>query len=613
MATTNIETSGAVVQPTLLQEVVSLLEAANTKPALKIVKDPANLDNLKEAAWDLVPQLCNFLTSERELETMSVLNACEEILLHLSDVGNAKELLLVLLEQADMFKDDIKFKALLQPVQRCLQRLPSRKGNPLGITLETLCAHVQALPLPEDYELEDAERQLLDADETVQRISSCVSAILTFIRPFAEEVSWKNRCIDTNKTVTKTANKQVKELTGYLMKVLSHPLAYVDLSAVGSSISRGRECSERLVSFMSYLHADFHKALVQILQDNVAIEQEQKRTVEQRKNSTEEINELDAQIADPVPMLGLGTFAYLVFGDSLCADNVPCVYRPEYLFELNLPFVNVMMEQPESVIRLKGVSLFVSLLEHMPTLTLTAHLLEFAPMKQFLRNLLHVIVYCPPKDIRESAVKGLSSLLQKFELAGRYRLLHILLMSSTHAGVTGYVIQLLKNEIDQNLKSEQPAMYFRGSQLEKLLALIFRLSEGVETDLLDQSECVMAGLNLLRYLVLRDKPSEDITGIWQQVPNLQRVYCEPLQTAINMSHAHYALDVERTAKGEDMADSALETSLSVGGHTMPEMDHEQRVLVLTTALHTFDMMQSILSRVIEIIDMQRKPELTDTA
>lgn len=602
-----------MVESTLIQEVVELLEAVKTKPAVKMVKDPANLDRVKEAAWDLVPQLCSFLTSERELETVSVVYACEEILLYLSNVGNAKELLLVLLEQADMFKDDIKFKALLQPVQRCLQRLPSRKGNPLGIAMETLCAHIQELPLPEDYQLEDAERQLLEADETVRRICSCVTAILTFIRPFAEEVAWKHRRINTSKTATRTASKQVKELMGHLMKIISHPLSYVDLSVAGSSISRGRECAEKLVTFMSLLHADFHKALIQILRDNLAIETEQKRTQEQRKDSPDGMDELDALTAEPVPMLGLGTFAYLVFGENLCADNMPCVYRPEYLFEFNLPFVNAMLETPESMVRLKGVSLFVSLLEHMPALTLSSHLLEFAPMKQFLQNLLHVIVYCPPKDIRQSAVKGLSSLLQKFELAGRHRLIHILLKSSTHAGVTGYVIQLLKNEIDRNLEYDQLNANFCGSQLEKLLTLIFTLPDGVETDLLDQSDCVMAALNLLRYLVLRDKPSQDITGIWQQIPRLQQTYCKPLQTAINMSHAHYALDIERTAKGEDTADLSLETSLSVGGHMMPEMDNEQRMSVLTTALHTFDMMQSILSRVTELIDMQRKTELQDTA
>jgi len=614
MATTNIETSSTVVESTLIQEVVELLEAVKTKPAVKMIKDPANIDRVKEAAWDLVPQLCSFLTSERELETVSVVCACEEILQYLSDVGNAKELLLVLLEQADMFKDDIKFKALLRPVQRCLQRLPSRKGNPIGIALETLCAHIQELPLPEDYQLEDAERQLLEADETVRRICSCVTAILTFIKPFAEEVSWKNRHTDTSKTATRTSNKQVKELMGHLMKILSHPLAFIDLSVTdSSSISRGRECAERLVTFMSYLHADFHKALVQILEDNHAIEKEQKRTKEQQKDSPADMDELDTLIAEPVSKLGLGTFAYLVFGENLYSDNVPCVYRLEYLFEFNLPFMNALLETPESMVRLKGVALFVSLLEHMPALTLSSHLLEFAPMKQLLQNLLHVIVYCPPKDIRQSAVKGLSSLLQKFELAGRYMLILILLKSSTHAGVTGYVIQLLKNEIDRNLKSDQLNAFFCGSQLEKLLRLIFTLPEGVETDLLDQSECVMAALNLLRYLVLRDKPSEDFTGIWQQIPRLQEVYCGPLQTAIDMSHAHYALDIERTAKGECMADSSLETSLSVSGHVMPEMDDKQRMSLLTTALHTFDMMQSILSRVTELIDIQRKTQLENSA
>ena len=606
MATGDVETRGP---PTLLRSVVDYLEAVNTRPAVAMIKDPANLDRVKDAAWDLVPLLCNMLTSERELEAMSVLNACEDILQHLSEVGNAKELLIVLLEQADTFKDDIKFKALLQPIQKCLQRLPSRRGNPLGIALETLYAHMETLPLPEDYEFDDSERPVLEADPTVQRICSCVSAFLGFLRPFAEEVSVKKRCIGAGDIAPKAANKQVKELTLYMIKLLCHPLVYLDLCSVGSSTSRSRDCAKTLVTFLSYLHADLHKALVQILADNAGIEREQKR--EQRKDSNKD--ELEKQMAEPVPMLGLGTIAYLVFGEKLCADNVPCVYRLEYLFEFNLPFVNVMLEKGESVVRLKGVSLFVSLLERMAPLTLSAHLLEFSPMKQLLQNLLHVIVYCPPKDIRQTAVKGLSCLLQKFDLAGRYRLLHILLKSSSHAGVTGYVIQLLKNEIDRSLKSTHPTVYFRGPRLEKLLTLVFALPDGVETDLLDQSETIMAALNLLRYLVLRNKPTDDATGVWRHVPRIQQAYCEPLQTAINMSHAHYALDIERTNKGEDTNDSSLDATLSVGDRILPELDQEQRVSVMATALYTFDMMQSILSRVTELIDMQQRSVLTEAA
>ena len=602
MATGDVETRGP---PKLLRTVVDYLEAVNTKPAVTMIKDPANLERVKDAAWDLVPQLCSMLTSERELEAMSVLNACEDILQHLSEVGNAKELLIVLLEQADTFKDDIKFKALLQPVQKCLQRLPSRRGNPLGVALETLYAHMEALPLPEDYEFDDSERPVLEADPTVLRICGCVSDFLTFLRPFVEELSVKNRHIGAGDIAPKAANKQVKELTLYMIKLLCHPLVYLDLSSVGSGISRSRDCAETLVTFMSYLHADFHKALIQILADNSGIEREQ------RKDSTND--ELDKQIAEPVPMIGLGTIAYLVFGEKLCADNVPCVYRLQYLFEFNLPFVNVMLEKDESVVRLKGVSLFVSLLDRMPPLTLSAHLLELAPMKQLIQNLLHVVVYCPPRDIRQTAVKGLSRLVQTFELAGRYRLLHILLKSSSHAGVTGYVIQLLKNEIDQSLKSAHPSVYFRDARLDKLLSLVFALPDGVETDLLDQSESIMAALNLLRYLVLRNKPSDEATGVWQQMPRIQRVYCEPLQTAIDMSHAHYALDIERMNRGEETVDSSLDATLSVGDCILPELDQEQRMSVMTTALHTFDMMQSILSRVTELIDMQRRSVLNDPA
>jgi hypothetical protein len=59
--------------------------------------------------------------------------------------------------------------------------------------------------------------------------------------------------------------------------------------------------------------------------------------------------------------------------------------------------------------------------------------------------------------------------------------------------------------------------WFTGPQLVSLLDWVLFLPESAETDLLQNSDKIMASLNLLRCLVVKDNENDSQTGLWTEL------------------------------------------------------------------------------------------------
>ena len=589
---------------------------ANDRPEelLPMVKCPSRKEQLVAVAWDLIPVVCEFLTAELENTRRCVVSGAAEILRYLASVGNPKELLLVFLEQADTFKDDIKFCMLLPPIQTCLLRLPSKRSHSLAIALETLNAHVESLPLPEERQFEGREKLLLDFDLCVRRATEVVPAYLEFIVPFVEEVSW----LTQDHAHRAQHRRQIRELTRCLLKILSHPLAYIDLAINDdadndetTAKSGSRSCAEDTMKLLGQLQPNFVSALLSFLEENKLIEHRQSKTLSKNNGDHQEDEPDRYNLQDTFPETGLCVFSYLAFGERICSRCLPQTYSHTYILQLCLPSISQLLDGPESLLVGKGLSFLASLLPMIRVLTLSASCMGRADITQVICALLQVMTSSKVKELCQTAVKLLGGLMHIFQRDGRHLFIHYILNTSTHNGVLGYAVTLLKNEIDESLKLKPPSKSFTGLALEKLLKLVFTLPNAEKTDLMENSERIMAALNLLRYLILRDLPTDNVTGIWDLVPNIEKTYCEPLRAGLNMSRAHYQLEIKqiKESKGRNV-DPAAQGSFSVGGEDIPEPDAPQQIHMLNMAVHTFDMMESILGRVGELIQQQRK--LTQT-
>ena len=595
-----------------LKVIISEHLLAGRWDAASIVVKNADSDQVKEHAWDLVPTVCEYVTCEQNHQNPDVTTASEEILNHLATVANVKELLIVLLEQLNSADDDVKFKVLLKPIQTCLLTLPGNKVHSVGIALETLYSHVKGLALPEDQKLEGKERILLDLDEDVVRSNDVVYSFLRFMEPLVAELSWRKGKHEERQK----QRKLITELTKYLVRVLDHPLAYLDLThrEQGSGDkeappkSASRLCAEKAMAMLGQLNGNFPHTVVTLLEDNEQVDRRrERRTKEVRdaQESGEQVDEMDTyNVEDTVPVLGLGVFCYLAFGERLEPDCIPQVFSGQYLLEVNCVFITQLLNQNVNLIIHKGLLLLLRLQTAILDQSFSGLILEAGAVKDLIHVLVKVITSAKVKELSQIAVGLLKSLLKKFDLEGRNQFLFYLLNTMKHSGLTGYVTNLIKDEIDSNLKLSPPSASFTGPKLWRLLDLVFVLPAGDRSDLLENVDRIMGALNMLRYLVIRDKPADNLTGVWSHVPEIRSKYCEVLHKGINLSRVHYELELKNTKKGGRRA--GPDTSFSVGGQAMSGMHKEQEVQAIEMALHTFDMMESILGRVSELCDQQHK-------
>ena len=593
----------------IIADIVAALEANNSHKALRLVDDDAFSSKLELCWWPLVVNVCELITEEN-CEKEALLDGCSHILLRMCDVSNAKELLLVLLEQVDRFKVDVRFLVLLPPMQKCLLKLPARRGHSTGWTLITLYSHISTLPKPEEQLLSGHERKLLDVDECVCRAAKIVTAFLDFLEPLVDEANWQ---IGSD-SVVKTSNA----LSDCLLKVLEFPLAQLDLVVSSTTDGleykpRGRPLAEKILQQLAKLHANFAKHLI-ILRQRIEDEAEKNQNKSQENQADGDKNDKcdDDDIDDNdddykrTPELGVSVMAYLIFSEQLENDNLPQVMAHQYWLELNLPFMTCLLTKPQWLVQEKGVALFGSIVGRIPPASLPADFCSTHRVKLLLQALLHVLCTGQSKETSQSALKHFTTFLWCFEPAGRYNFIRFILNKSKHPGVLGYCTTQLKELIDRNLSLETPDAVFCGASLLQLLRLVFVLPDADTTDLMEHSARIMAALNLLRYLVLRDKPAADVTGVWSLLPDIESSYSANLRMAINMSRAHFQADLEKAKKGEPTTGAELE--LTVGSEAVPGVPREQKIQLFNVALHTFDMMESVLGRIGELVEQAKKAD-----
>ncbi|XP_008584955.1 PREDICTED: glomulin, partial [Galeopterus variegatus] len=185
----------------------------------------------------------------------------------------------------------------------------------------------------------------------------------------------------------------------------------------------------------------------------------------------------------------MASLAYLVFVQGISIDQLPMVVSPLYLLQFNMGHVEVFLQRTEESVFSKGLDLLENGLSRIEDNSL---LYQYLEIKSFL------------------TVPQLSfslALLNNF-ICTIILLSRCLLNTSNHSGVEAFIIQNIKNQIDMSLKTTYNK-WFTGPQLISLLDLVLFLPEGAETDLLQNSDRIMASLNLLRYLVIKDNENDN--------------------------------------------------------------------------------------------------------
>jgi len=570
---------------------------------------------LIEHACDTVPGLCTMLLPDSSHS--SDVTLVSDLIQILPEICSPKELVVVLLEQLDTFKDDALYLALLPPLGMSIRKLPSKRHMSLSMALETLTAHITTLPTPD--EPTDCIISLPSGSGVVEeRLDKVIGALLSFIAPFVDDIlqlSVSERC-------QQAANRQISDITRCLLGLLGDVLSRVNLCVhveeVNSSKTLCLECAELCVSLLDQLHPDVIKLIADVVEHNKAIERGHDANMRKSQHAGGDLVLVDAEdlynLEQPLPLLGVAVLLYLVHGEKICRNSIPQVYRHHYLLESNLHLLHMMLNARAVAIVHKGLILGSSLFIDVGVKTLDGSMLEHETMFCVVEAVVAAMTSSRVKVISQSAIKLLHTMLKSFTENGRCGLLQYLLGSCSNKNVQGHTISLIKDEIDEALSSgDVSSLFLSGSSLKHLLLKVFEpVPDGYRSNLITSlSDRVMAALNLLRYLFIRDPRSQNRTGMWDLLPTVKENLLEPLRIGIALCRADINTEMQKLQNGEtasvdsvpDWIDGHMQTEYHVGRQCMPDLTPKQQMEAMHSTLVSLDMMDSVRCRVEELADI----------
>ncbi|KAG8436725.1 hypothetical protein GDO86_007713 [Hymenochirus boettgeri] len=553
------------------------LEEEEATFVLKIIQDTKNQTIINNMGWNLIGPITKCIVSSTCKEKRKIyMDMLDQLIM----LCNPKEVLLGVLEQIDEAAGEQISQVvllLLQPLQTVLMNLGNKKAYSVGLSLSTIYSRISLLPVP--YTNEQME-------EDKHGLCQCCFSLVQFTKHFID--------LSQNTELKGPDNAELREeLINFCFSCLKYPLLCAPLNLNPDDKDShpfqlfAREILGMFVSLGEPLPGVFlqHGSTTRTPESNSALFEGETRTAE-----------------------AFACLAYLLFVQHIGLDHFPFVFGPTFLVKTNMQHVNTLLKRTEESVLLKGLELLESSLLRVENECLHQDLLEIGSVLCVLQDLVKVMTLCPIEHLgRKCSMASISLNLIHCNKNCCCALFRCLFKTCNHAGVEGYIIQSIKNQIDTAFKTKAISKWFSGPRLTPLLHMVLSLPEGAETDLLQYSDRIMASLNLLRYLIIKDNETENKTGVWTEVQQIEKDFLKPLHMGLNMSKAHYQAEIKSTHEKKKGPPSKMPIcSVSAGGNKLPDMTPEMQLQVLRSALFTFDLMESVLARVDELVEVKMK-------
>lgn len=296
---------------------------------------------------------------------------------------------------------------------------------------------------------------------------------------------------------------------------------------------------------------------------------------------------------------------YLMLAQENELDSFPQVIDPVYAFILSVPCIATLLHSKNPPTNHQGLSLCRCTCNRLEELSLRisdiSQILSCKknPVYDVFNHSCSIALHCPSKTLRQRATQLITKLLDKFIWKDRCHIVLTLLQTVTHSGLLGYLIGYYKDKMSEVLKEDSPEeskVFLRQDNSTKFMDIILSLPHRSETDLLEEYDRLMASLNCLRFIFLRDKKKQ--TLVWERKRSIEKDFISELICGLNLSRMHFKDEmklIDQKKKGKD----GNRQSNNLGLSSFPS---ENRRSVIQSALYSFDMMQGVCSRLQQILD-----------
>ena len=260
----------------------------------------------------------------------------------------------------------------------------------------------------------------------------------------------------------------------------------------------------------------------------------------------------------------------------------------------------MLVDDESYLLHFKALLLSKFLISGIEKSTLPPEILDLGTHTEFIKAVYKAIVYHSSSDIRTLAFENFQLYFSAFSIKGGYRLVMFVMKVFNHSGLIGYMVTQIKNIVIAGLNGNNLVDEFQGQSLKVLVRSFCQLKHKEETDLLEVSDEVMASLNFLICLNLRDKLNE--TGIRDLTSELQENYLKQVERGLVLGQAHNKQRLADCQDPKNLDSMYEETTLTVGGRIVPIMNREQMEDVFRSALTTFDMMNCVLVQLGQVFE-----------
>ncbi|KAL9988386.1 hypothetical protein ACROYT_G002824 [Oculina patagonica] len=612
----------------ILVAVQKCVNNAKWKQLVDSLTRPEHKDALEFVGWELIGVISQAIVDDFESDDFQ---ECRKILKIIAERCSTKEVCIGVLEQLDSetachFN---KFVALLDTLKIAINRLKEKKSKFVGMVLPCITRYIRGI------ELSDETVDQKESGGKCQTMQPVMEYVLDFLRPLVQEVSMQSS-FPPSSYITSLQTEIIK----CLIQLLDYPLVFTDLTKEGKEMTDSddedsetnsksksssvvfpyRQFAQEIMQFIHLANGSYTHLMEYMWKNNQTSEKTNK-TVNGDLTTEESllIDEDEEQENHLYPVLGLSCFVYLLLVEEMEDMHFPAVFSFEYLLRANMKSIFSLLSRTEHCAIYKGLELLDTLSKRLKERSLVYSQQEFRDITDIVKALINVMTMCSSKKLRLKGVRILPNLVSKLDTRSRYGLLYIILQDCSHPGVAGLLIYLLKEQVDQALSSSMEESWFQGSRLMSVLQLVFKLPSDAETeeDMVQETDRVMAALNCLRFILLRDEC--DKTRVWENFTAIEKDFLEPLRQTLKVTRLQY--QAELTNKRDEMIGNkskkekqSIEFDVkSPDGKSLGLMPLSDQCEALQSGLYSLDMMESVLARISEIASSRTRGEKRDTA
>lgn len=520
--------------------------------ALRLFQDPKYQAQIINGSWDLIPLITEYLTELVAEKNPEFFKACVKLLEVIAVKSNVDEVVLQLVSEIEETKNDTRFMVLLDCLPHVIQRITKNKAASLSWIFNALLVYIISSykgSVINYFNLDPDEYVIVDNNsKIISQLVSVYNSIIFFFETYCE--------------FSLEGDSEMKGVVcRFLVELLGHPLSLYNTGKIGE------HPNELLV-----IATQITEKVFKFLDDPI-------------KQVDKQFDFDSCTTAGPI---SVGHLLYLVYVKGVCYNLMPKVYQHTYLLKKCVILFNALLKEDDFIIG-KALSLCKSLMLPLKPGSISYLVLDDPEQCSFFILLTNIIVYNEQEVLRKNALNVFKMYLTLLDSRGVYQITINLFNIVTHSGLRGFLISSCKERINDGLLNQNLSLYFKDSKLLTLLKYYFcKLEKGEQTDLVQNLDQITAALNLLRFLAII---SEEKTGFRHFESVLMEQFMEPLRRALELSRAHYNLEIETVKE-------AIVKKIPTSSGLTPE----EKLPLLYSSITAFDLMESLLSRVIELID-----------